>query len=41
MPSTSRHVHVVHHRGAADVREANACTEVYKLVERIIGLEPT
>jgi hypothetical protein len=35
----AREVHMSHHRGCADLRNANACTDIYRLIETI--LKPT
>ncbi len=34
----ARHVHERHHANVADIRHANACTTVYQLVARMIGV---
>ena len=37
----ARHVHEKHHRGIADLRNANACTTVYQLVAYLLSQQGT
>lgn len=33
----ARHVHQIHHHSTADIRSANACTQVYELVSALLS----
>lgn len=39
--TVARHVHEQHHRSPTDIRTANACTQVYELVARMVEPGPS